>query len=156
MRYFIIGEDVPKTEITAAEAAQFRAEDDYRLIVTDDDGNAIRAETVPESAMEMEPDWIPFDFGPAPAGMECTGYKITRYDPEGLSVPVDSIPDNAVKTATPNRWKVPSTPGCYEVIIATPQYRTVKTPACGDCAGCVRYTCSRREKGIRCRNYRGR
>lgn len=155
MKYFIIGEDIPKTEITAEEAAQFRAEDDYRLIVTDDDGREIRAEAAPEEKPESAPDWEPFDFGPAPRGMEYTGYKITRYDLEGLSIPVDAVPEGAVKTETPNRWKIQYRPGVYDIIVASPLYCTVVTPTAGDCAGCTRYTCSRRDKGVRCRNYRG-
>ena len=154
MRYFVIGENIPKTEITAEEAEDFRDEDDYRLIITDDAGHPIRQNSYPAPKSVKEPTWVPFDFGPVPEDYSYTGYDIIRYDNEGLSIPMESIPTSAVKTADPNRWKMPSTPGCYDLIVARPHYRRVAKPACGECAGCNRITCTRRSKGVRCRNYR--
>lgn len=147
--YFLIGEDIDRTEITAEEAEQYRFDSDYKVIV--EGGNHAPA-SVP--TVETEPDWVPFDFGTPPEGYRFVGYHITRYDSEGYDVRIDAIPENAVKTAEPNRWKVPSTPGCYDLIVATPEYAIIETEALGECSGCKRTTCPRRQAGIRCRNYR--
>ena len=93
-----------------------------------------------------------FEF-PAKPGYRLTGYTLVRYDEEGLSTRIDSLPENAIEVE-PNRWHTPSTPGCYDMIIAHPVYDLVSASACGECEGCKRTTCSRRQNGVKCRNYK--
>lgn len=149
MRYFVIGEDIPKTEITAQEAAQFVQNDDYKLIVTDDNGDPIKKKSAPTP--QPEPDWVPFDFGPVPDGYTFAGYVIRWCDYEGYDGVLDAVPAGAKKLAEPNTWRY-----LDRRITVSPKYEMVVTPARGECAGCDRITCTRRSIGVRCRNYRSR
>lgn len=88
-KYFLIGEDIDRTEITAEEAAQRRFDGDYRVVVEDDEP-AVKVGPVAVSAT-AEPDWEPFAF-PEKPGYRLTGHIITRYDNEGLSDRIDSVP----------------------------------------------------------------
>ena len=76
-----------------------------------------------------------FEF-PAKPGYKLTGYTLIRYDEEGLSTQIDSLPENAIEIE-PNRWHTPSTPGCYDLIVAHPVYDLISVAACGGCSGCV-------------------
>lgn len=154
MRYFVIGEDIPKTEITAEQAANVRDEDDYRVIVADDDGTPVHNPARPAAPTEPAPAWVPFDFGPAPKGYIYTGYTIQWYDGEGFEGTLDEIPKDAVKLSAPNRWKWYFGAGGERLISAVSNYEIIKTEACPACAGCTRYTCVRRQNGPRCRNYK--
>jgi hypothetical protein len=149
-KYFLIGEDIDRTEITAEEATQRQFDGDYRVVVEDDEP-AVKVDSVAISAT-AEPDWEPFAF-PEKPGYRLTGHIITRYDNEGLSDRMDSVPADAIKTEEQNRWswKVGL---CHYSIIASPVYDIIATTACGGCEGCKRMTCPRRQNGVKCRNYR--
>ena len=149
-RYFLIGEDIDRTEITAEEAAQRQFDGDYRVVVEDDEP-AVKADPAAVSAT-AEPDWEPFVFLEKP-GYRLTGHIITRYDNKGLSDRMDSIPADAVKTAEPNRWNW-RVGVCRYSIFARPVYDIIATAGCGGCEGCKRMTCTRRQNGVKCRNYR--
>ena len=135
-RYFLIGEDINRTEITAEEAAQRQFDGDYRVVVEDDEP-AVKADPATVSAA-AEPDWKPFTF-PEKPGYRLTGYIITRYDNEGLFDRMDSVPADAIKMEEQNRWswKVGL---CQYFIIASPVYDIIATVACGGCKGCKRMT----------------
>lgn len=149
-RYFLIGEDIDRTEITAEEAAQRQFDGDYRVVVEDDEP-AANVDPVAISTI-AEPDWKPFAF-PEKPGYRLTGHIITRYDNEGLSDRMDSIPASAVKTAEPNLWSW-NVGLCHYFIIASPVYDIIATAGCDGCEGCKRMTCHRRQNGVKCRNYR--
>ena len=53
-KYFLIGEDIDRTEITAEEAAQRQFDGDYRVVVEDDEP-AVKVDPVAVSAKE-DPD----------------------------------------------------------------------------------------------------
>lgn len=149
-KYYLIGEDIDRTEITAEEAAQRQFDGDYRVVI-EDDKPTVKADHE-EVGTAAESDWEPFAF-PEKPGYRLTGYIITRYDDEGLSDRMDSIPADAVKTAEPNRWSW-KVGVCRYSIIASPVYDLIHTASCGGCEGCKRMTCSRRQNGVKCRNYK--
>lgn len=141
MKHFLIGEDIPKTEISAEDAAVYSLEDDYRVISSE---KPRKAETEEPSAV---PDWEPFVF-PELAGKVLVGYTVYREDIAGEFTPVlvDSVPDGAEKLPTPNHWVVWETPGYTgSEYIAYPVYTVAQTAsdASGACAGCKRTACSR-------------
>lgn len=153
-KYFLIGEDIPKTEISEEDAAWHSWEDDYRVVSS---GKAKMAEAEEPSA---DPDWEPFIFPELP-GKVLVGYTVYREDIAGEFTPVvvDSVPEGAEKLPTPNHWVVWDTRGYTgSKYIAYPVYTTAAqtaSDASGACAGCKRTACPRRKLGEKCRNYRG-
>lgn len=147
-KYYLVGEDIARREITAEEAREYAGDSDYRVIVEDDG----KQETAAAQAAEYPaPDWEPF-VSPPREGYRLTGYEIERSDYEGRSFPADSIPAEAVKTQWANRWEVQGVnPDIYEAI---PVYEPITCEGVGACASCKRLTCSRRGAGVRCRNYK--
>nr|DAE21027.1 MAG TPA: hypothetical protein [Siphoviridae sp. ct8LX107] len=147
-KYYLVGEDIARREITAEEAREYAGDSDYRVIAEDDG----KQETAAAQAAEYPaPDWEPFVFPPR-EGYRLTGYEIERSDYEGRSFPADSIPAEAVKTQWANRWEVQGVnPDIYEAI---PVYEPITCEGVGACASCKRLTCSRRGAGVRCRNYK--
>lgn len=147
-KYYLVGEDIARREITAEEAREYAGDSDYRVIVEDDG----KQETAAAQAAEYPaPDWEPFVVPPR-EGYRLTGYEIERSDYEGRSFPADSIPAEAVKTQWANRWEVQGVnPDIYEAI---PVYEPITCEGVGACASCKRLTCSRRGAGVRCRNYK--
>lgn len=147
-KYYLVGEDIARREISAEEAREYAGDSDYRVIVEDDG----KQETVASQAAEYPaPGWEPFVFPPR-EGYRLTGYEIERSDYEGRSFPADSIPAEAVKTQWANRWEVQGVnPDIYEAI---PVYEPITCEGVGACASCKRLTCSRRGAGVRCRNYK--
>ena len=147
-KYYLVGEDIARREITAEEAREYAEDSDYRVIAEDDG----KQETAAAQAAEYPaPDWEPFVFPPR-EGYRLTGYEIERSDYEGRSFPADSIPAEAVKTQWANRWEVQGVnPDIYEAI---PVYEPITCEGVGACASCKRLTCSRRGAGVRCRNYK--
>ena len=100
---------------------------------------------------EPEPNWEPFVFQKKP-GYRLTGHIITRYDDEGLSSRMDSIPADATKAAEPNHWNW-RVGLCHYIIIASPVYETPKKLRVGDCANCAVENCEGHYKGRKCCNY---
>ena len=146
-KYYLVGEDIARHEITAEEAREYAGDSDYRVIVEDDGQQEPRR----VASADPAPDWEPFVFPPR-EGYRLTGYEIVRSDYEGRSFPADSIPAEAVKTQWANRWEVQGVnPDIYEAI---PVYEPITCEGVGACASCKRLTCSRRGAGARCHNYK--
>lgn len=146
-KYYLVGEDIARHEITEAEAREYAGDSDYRVIVEDD----AQEETRRSVSAYPAPDWEPFVFPPR-EGYQLTGYEVVRSDYEGRSFPADAIPAEAVKTQWANRWEVQGVnPDIYEAI---PVYEPITCEGVGACASCKRLTCSRRGAGVRCRNYK--
>lgn len=146
-KYYLVGEDIARHEITAEEAREYAGDSDYRVIVEDDGQQEPRRSVSAYPA----PDWEPFVFPPR-EGYRLTGYEIVRSDYEGRSFPANSIPAEAVKTQWANRWEVQGVnPDIYEAI---PVYEPITCEGVGACASCKRLTCPRRGAGVRCRNYK--
>ena len=154
-RYFLIGEDTHKTEITAEEAAMYYNDSDYRIII---DGEAeTAAHQAQDTKNDPEPDWEPFAF-PEKPGYRLTSYVIWCSDESGEAKThqVESVPEGAQKTAEPNVWQQRYSPLQSYTYKAVPLYEIIRTEAYGECEGCTRYTCSKRQLGKKCRNYKGR
>lgn len=146
-KYYLVGEDIARREITAEEAREYAGDSDYRVIVEENG----KQEPHRVASADPAPDWEPFVFPPR-EGYRLTGYEIVRSDYEGRSFPADSIPAEAVKTQWANRWEVPGVnPAIY---YAEPVYEPITCEGVGACASCKRLTCSHRGAGVRCRNYK--
>ena len=146
-KYYLVGEDIARHEITAEEAREYAGDSDYRVIVEEDGQQEPRRSV----SAYPSPDWEPFVFPPR-EGYRLTGYEIVRSNYEGRSFPATSIPAEAVKTQWANRWEVPGVnPDIY---YAEPVYEPIVCESAGACASCKRLTCPRRGAGVRCRNYK--
>lgn len=146
-KYYLVGEDIARREITAEQARKYAGDSDYRVIVEEDGKQEPRR----VASADLAPDWEPFVFPPR-EGYRLTGYEIVRSDYEGRSFPADSIPAEAVKTQWANRWEVPGVnPAIY---YAEPVYEPITCEGVGACVSCKQLTCSRRGAGARCRNYK--
>lgn len=146
-KYFIMGEDMPKKEVSREEAQLFLFDSDYHVIVEDEENED--AENV-KSSFSEKPSWKPFEF-PERSGYKVSGYTIIKYDSmeyRGNTI-VPYIPEGAEKTDVQNVWKLVD-----KIYQAVPKYEILPTDGCGECAKCIRYQCSRRKSGIKCRNYK--
>lgn len=138
----MIGEDISPVEFFGG----YPEEDDYRVIVV---GKAVK-KTAKVPAVALEPSWVPFVF-PEKPGHEVVGHRFLmsdRYEDLGTRE-IPALPDGAEKTSVPNVWHFGD-----KQIVAFPVYRLIPVQGEGDCANCARISCTRRNCGVKCRNFK--